>query len=63
MVHGGDLIWPLIFLQKKILNGGETIDINNNGDMQRDFTHVDDIVEGVIFIAELVVWFKNFYKI
>ena len=32
---------PYIFT-KKILDG-ETIDINNNGDMWRDFTHVDDI--------------------
>lgn len=30
---------------KKILNG-ETIDVFNNGIMQRDFTYVDDIVEG-----------------
>ncbi|TYK65995.1 NAD-dependent epimerase [Colwellia echini] len=43
---------PYIFT-KKILNG-ETIDINNNGDMWRDFTHVDDIVEGVIRIADVV---------
>ncbi len=43
---------PYIFT-KKILNG-ETIDINNNGDMWRDFTHVDDIVEGVIRIADVI---------
>ncbi|WP_345841702.1 NAD-dependent epimerase [Shewanella algae] len=43
---------PFIFT-KKIL-GGETIDINNNGDMRRDFTHVDDIVEGVVRIADVV---------
>lgn len=43
---------PFIFT-KKILNG-ETIDINNNGDMWRDFTHVDDIVEGVIRIADVI---------
>ncbi|MBU2869215.1 NAD-dependent epimerase [Colwellia sp. E2M01] len=43
---------PYIFT-KKILNG-DTIDINNNGDMWRDFTHVDDIVEGVIRIADVV---------
>lgn len=36
---------PFIFT-KKILDG-ETIDINNSGDMWRDFTYVDDIVEGV----------------
>lgn len=43
---------PFIFT-KKILEG-DTIDINNNGDMWRDFTHVDDIVEGVIRIADVV---------
>lgn len=43
---------PFIFT-KKILNG-DTIDINNNGDMWRDFTHVDDIVEGVVRIADVV---------
>lgn len=43
---------PFIFT-KKILDG-DTIDINNNGDMWRDFTHVNDIVEGVIRIADVV---------
>lgn len=43
---------PFIFT-KKILNG-EIIDINNNGDMWRDFTHIDDIVEGVIRIVNVI---------
>lgn len=43
---------PFIFT-KKILEG-ETIDINNNGDMWRDFTYIDDIVEGVIRIADVI---------
>lgn len=43
---------PYIFT-KKIL-AGETIDINNNGDMWRDFTYIDDIVEGVIRIADVI---------
>lgn len=43
---------PFIFT-KKILDG-DTIDINNNGDMWRDFTHVVDIVEGVVRIADVV---------
>lgn len=42
---------PFIFT-KKILEG-DTIDINNNGDMWRDFTYIDDIVEGVIRIADV----------
>ena len=43
---------PFIFT-KKILDG-DKIDINNNGDMWRDFTHVNDIVEGVVRIADVV---------
>lgn len=34
---------------KKIL-AGEPIDVFNNGDMQRDFTYIDDIVRGIIRI-------------
>ncbi|WP_440465228.1 NAD-dependent epimerase [Psychrobacter sp. ASPA161_6] len=36
---------------KKIL-AGEPIDIYNNGDMQRDFTYIDDIVKGIIRIMD-----------
>ncbi len=43
---------PFIFTRK--IMSGETIDINNNGDMWRDFTHVDDIVEGIIRIADVI---------
>lgn len=43
---------PFIFT-KKIL-AGETIDINNNGDMWRDFTYVDDIVEGVVRVSDVI---------
>ena len=43
---------PFIFT-KKILDN-EVIDINNNGDMWRDFTHVNDIVEGVVRISDLI---------
>ncbi len=43
---------PYIFT-KKILDG-DTIDINNNGDMWRDFTHIDDIVEGLVRIADVI---------
>ena len=38
---------------KAILNG-EIIDVYNNGDMKRDFTYIDDIVEGVIRVIDLV---------
>lgn len=48
---------PFIFT-KKILEG-ETIDINNNGDKWRDFTHLDDIVEGAIRIAYVIPTHNN----
>lgn len=32
---------------KAIINGN-TIDVYNNGEMQRDFTYIDDIIEGVV---------------
>jgi len=33
---------------------GKTIDVYNNGDMMRDFTYIDDIVEGVCRIIDKV---------
>ncbi|SFR49143.1 NAD-dependent epimerase [Thiomicrospira sp. ALE5] len=36
---------------KKIL-AGETINVFNNGDMKRDFTYIDDIVEGITRVME-----------
>lgn len=36
-----------IFLFTKAILNGETIKVFNNGDMQRDFTYVDDITEGI----------------
>ncbi|WP_352309904.1 NAD-dependent epimerase [Psychrobacter sp. W2-37-MNA-CIBAN-0211] len=38
---------------KKIL-AGEPIDIYNNGDMQRDFTYIDDIIKGIIGVMKKV---------
>lgn len=35
----------------KILNG-ETINIFNNGDMMRDFTYIDDIVDGIVRLLD-----------
>jgi UDP-glucuronate 4-epimerase len=35
---------------KKIMKD-EPIDVYNNGNMERDFTYIDDIVEGVVKIA------------
>jgi UDP-glucuronate 4-epimerase len=36
-----------LFLFTKAILSGKPIDVFNNGKMQRDFTYVDDIVEGV----------------
>lgn len=36
-----------------ILNG-KSIDVYNNGDMRRDFTYIDDIVEGIIRIQDII---------
>ena len=36
---------PIIFA--KAISEGNTINVNNYGNMQRDFTYIDDIIEGV----------------
>jgi len=33
---------------------GESIDVYNNGDMRRDFTYIDDIVEGILRIQNII---------
>ncbi|WP_409306240.1 NAD-dependent epimerase [Pectobacterium sp. B1J-3] len=38
---------------KKILNN-EAIDIYNNGNLSRDFTYIDDIIEGIIRILDVI---------
>lgn len=38
---------------KAIING-DTIDVYNNGEMQRDFTYIDDIIEGIVKTMDLV---------
>jgi UDP-glucuronate 4-epimerase len=41
-----------LFLFTEAINKNEPIKVFNNGDMERDFTYVDDIVEGVFRIIE-----------
>jgi UDP-glucuronate 4-epimerase len=43
---------PFIFT--KAIMEGRPIDIFNNGKMQRDFTYIDDIVEGVIRVIDRI---------
>jgi UDP-glucuronate 4-epimerase len=42
---------PSLFL--KAIFEGRTIDVFNRGDMQRDFTYIDDVVEGVVRVLDL----------
>ncbi len=41
-----------LFLFTKAAIEGKPIDVFNNGNMQRDFTYVDDIVEGVVRVID-----------
>jgi UDP-glucuronate 4-epimerase len=41
-----------LFLFTKNILEGKPIDIFNNGDMERDFTYVDDIVSGILKVAD-----------
>ena len=43
-----------LFLFTKAILEGRPIDVYNHGNMQRDFTYVDDIVEGVIRVLDRV---------
>jgi UDP-glucuronate 4-epimerase len=36
----------------KAIEAGQPIDVYNHGDMQRDFTYIDDIVEGVVRVMD-----------
>ena len=41
-----------LFLFVKALISGNPIDVYNHGNMLRDFTFIDDIIEGVINVIE-----------
>ncbi len=41
-----------MFLFTKAMLAGTPIDVFNAGDMRRDFTYIDDIVEGVVRVAD-----------
>ena len=43
-----------LFLFTKAILNGESIDVFNHGKMERDFTYIDDIVEGVIRVADRI---------
>ena len=41
-----------MFLFADAILAGRPIDVFNNGDMKRDFTYIDDIVEGIIRVSD-----------
>ncbi|MCU0403158.1 MAG: NAD-dependent epimerase [Chitinophagaceae bacterium] len=41
-----------LFLFTRAIFEGKPIDVFNNGDMERDFTYIDDIVDGVVRVAQ-----------
>lgn len=41
-----------LFIFTKAILTGKAIDVFNHGQMQRDFTYVDDIVEGILRVSE-----------
>jgi UDP-glucuronate 4-epimerase len=43
-----------LFLFTKAILEGRPIDVFNHGRMQRDFTYIDDIVEGVIRVSDRI---------
>lgn len=43
-----------LFLFTKAILAGKPIDVFNHGDMERDFTYIDDIVEGVVRVCDRV---------
>jgi UDP-glucuronate 4-epimerase len=43
-----------LFLFTRAILAGRPIDVYNNGEMERDFTYIDDIVEGVVRVIHQV---------
>ncbi len=43
-----------LFKFTKAIIEGKPIDVYNNGDMRRDFTYIDDIVEGILRIQNII---------
>jgi UDP-glucuronate 4-epimerase len=52
---------PMLF-SKAILNG-EPIKVFNNGDLARDFTYIDDIIEGVVRVVDTIPVRAEIYNI
>lgn len=52
-----------MFLFTSAILNGKPIKVFNNGNMERDFTYIDDIVKGVVLILEADVSTRHAYKI
>jgi UDP-glucuronate 4-epimerase len=52
-----------LFKFTKAIINGESIDVYNNGDMRRDFTYIDDIVEGIIRIQDIIPQKNDNWKV
>jgi UDP-glucuronate 4-epimerase len=52
-----------LFLFTKAALEGKAIDVFNNGEMLRDFTYIDDIVEGVVRVIDNPADFYKVYNI
>jgi UDP-glucuronate 4-epimerase len=52
-----------LFLFTKAALEGRAIDVFNNGDMLRDFTYIDDIVEGIVRVIDNPISLTVPYKI
>ncbi|WP_337154857.1 NAD-dependent epimerase [Proteus terrae] len=52
-----------LFKFTKAIINDEPIDIYNNGQMKRDFTYVEDIVEGVARIADVIPTLQQDWKV
>ena len=62
MALGEDQIWLIILFAEAISND-QPIKVFNNGEMERDFTYIDDIVNGVTKIIEKNIDSREHYKI
>jgi UDP-glucuronate 4-epimerase len=51
-----------LFLFTKAILEGRPIDVFNHGNMQRDFTYVDDIVEGVLRVNDRIATADPAYR-
>lgn len=51
------------YLFTKAILKGEPIKVFNNGEMKRDFTYIDDIIQGVQHVIEQPIQAREHYKI